>query len=611
MSKTKEIIETILYEKDKDVSQENANLNGKTTSAKQNLIAGAVLKEYAMDMLDDDVRDAFKDGFIHIHDFDHYALGTTTCTQIQLDEVLKDGFTTNGSNVREAQSITVAMAHAAIIMQANQNQQHGGQAFPNWDFDLAPYVEKSYQTHKMKFIEDGHNLDKAQKLAFEETEKETMQACEAFVHNMNTMNGSRGGQSVFSSINFGLDTSWQGRMITKSTLYAMIMGIGDGFTAIYPICIFKLQHGINMKSGEPNYDLFKLAQFATTKRLFPNYQFVDATFNINKETDDPRHSIATMGCRTRVFENLHGIDTPVGRGNASFSTINLPMVAKQSIEDGKPFFELLDYYTDLVIKQLEQRLMYQSEQLVSTFDFVYTQGSFNMTEKKELEDKLGKLLLQDTLGVGFIGLAECLHLLYDGENVVSNTMVRTVGKSIIEHMRDRVDVAKIVTNLNYSLLATPSEGLAGKSHRNYVAKFGDIKGLEDNDFFTNSFHVPVWVDCTAKEKIEIEAPYHEMTLGGHISYIELSGEDAKDLDKVEELILYMGECNMGYASINTPIDRCLTCDNTDPIPGDRCPKCGDANISRVRRITGYLVGDMSKWNTGKKDEESKRVKHKL
>lgn len=591
-------INTILNYADPSISQENANLNGKTTSAKQTLIAGSALKDFAMPMLDDDVRKAFECGEIHIHDFDHYGLGTTTCTQIELSEVLDGGFVTNGSTVRQAQGITVAMAHAAIAMQANQNQQHGGQAFPNWDFDLAPYVEMSYTKHMNFLLEMNYEGD-IEKMAMKLTEQEVDQAAEAFVHNMNTMNGSRGGQSVFSSINFGLDTSWQGRMVTRSTLKAMINGLGDGQTAIYPICIFKLKRGVSFDKHDPNYDLFRLSIFATSKRLFPNYQFCDSTFNKQPEGTDPRKEIATMGCRTRTFENLHGETSPVGRGNASFTTINLPMLAAKNDFNTDMFFRSVDDYVDLVVRQLIKRYEFQRRQQKDTFDFVYSQGSFSFSDDR---DDLFDLMKHNTLAVGFVGLAEAQYLL---------ELTDDERWDVVERMKRRCDMWAKHHQLNISLLATPAEGLAEKAHANYVRKYGEIEGLETHEFFTNSFHVPVWQEISAADKIRFEAPYHKLCLGGHISYVEISAEDATNYDKIESLIRLMESEDMGYASINVPVDRCINCGHDEPIEGDNCPACGSPNISRVRRITGYLVGDMSKWNKGKFDEERRRVKHEL
>lgn len=603
-----EEITKILDKSDIDVTNDNANSDGKSLCGVRNLLASALVKEHSMGMLNEEVRKKFKEGFIHIHDFDYYSLGATTCCQIGLGKILKGGFHIENCFMREPQSIHVAAEHCAIIFQTNQNQQFGGQSIPSLDFDLAPYVEKSFQKHRKDMSSFDIPLSEQMEKAMELTIKETENAMEGLIHNLNSMHSRGGNQIVFSSLNFGLDTTWQGRLITKSVLKAQLKGLGDGATPIFPILIFKVKDGINAKKGEINYDLYELSLECLSKRLFPNFLFIDTKFNSEGfKLEDPNTHVATMGCRTRVFGNINGDNFTEGRGNLSFTTLNLPMIAQEfllSNTEGS-FEEYLNNYIDLVIGQLHERYLLQKSQRKEAFSFLYDK-CWTGSEDHE-DDVVGDLLDNGSLSLGFIGLAEALKLLC-GEHHAEGEYPRRRGEEIIKHLRHRMDLEADRTKLNYSLLATPAEGMAGSSLRKFVAKYGVIKGVSDKEFFTNSFHVPVYHNCSYINKIRIEAPYHELCNAGHITYVEMDGNATKNLEGLNDVVQFAKESGIGYFSINLPIDRCRECGYDDWIDTD-CPRCGSGDISRIRRITGYLVGDMERWNNGKRAEESMRVKH--
>lgn len=596
-----------------DLTNENANTDGASPVGQIGLVASVSNKQYAMRMLDEDVREAFKDGYIHIHDFDWYATGSTTCCQIPLDKLLKNGFTVGECYIRQPQTISTAMTLAGIILQSNQNMHHGGQAYANFDFDLAPYVHKSYEKHYNNIMEVVRltaygeiSYDEVEALAWERTVKETYQACEAFVHNMNSLLCRNGSQVPFTSLNFGLDTSKEGRLITEQILLATEAGLGNGETPIFPILIFKMKKGINYNPEDPNYDLYKLALKTTSKRLFPNFVNCDVAFNKNT-TGDLRNEISTMGCRTRVFNDVNGINTPVGRGNLSFTTLNLPMIAHIS-EDVDDFFFNLDHYIDLALKQLRKRYEYQRTIKAGNFKFLYGNNVWKGSEDLKPQDQIGDVLNTGTLALGFIGLAEALVDLI-GEHHGESEEAWQLGYNIVKHMKERTDEATAKEHLNYGVIATPAEGYAGKSLRQFKAKFGVIEGVSDREYFTNSNHIPVYYNIKAIDKIKKEAPFHELTLGGHICYIELDGDVAKNLEAMDKIVKTMMEEGVGYGAINHPVDRCRECNHKGVIDEDTCPVCGSDNISRVRRITGYLVGSMERWNSGKRAEESERVKH--
>lgn len=602
-------INEIVGAENQDLIQENANTDGKSPMGIMSLIASSTAKEYAMDMLNEDVRDAFNDGYIHIHDFDFYATGTTTCCQIPLGKVLKDGFNVGNCFMREPQSISSAMSLASILIQSNQNQQHGGQSYPHFDFDLARYAEKSYLKHKrqLEALEAGISDDKIEELAMQKAEDETYQGAESFVHNANSMLTRNGMQVPFVSINFGLDTSTFGRMVSRNILKAQMAGLGDGSTPLFPILVFKVKEGINLNPTDPNYDLYELSLDCLSKRLFPNFQFVDTPFN-SKGFDplDPSTHIATMGCRTRIFEDLNGKNTTDGRGNLSFTTINLPMVAMDStsVED---FYNRLDGYLELASTQLLERLEYQKTRVASSFKMLYGEGLWAGSDEMDLAGQIGDVLDSGSLSVGFIGLAETLMLLI-GKHHGESEEAQKLGLEIIGHMRDAMDAKTQEHQLNFSLLATPAESYSGKSIAKFRAKFGEVEGITTYDFFTNSNHVPVYYDISAKRKIEVEAPYHALTNAGHIMYVELDGDAKSNIEALDQVVRKMHEENVGYGSINHPLDRCRDC-GLQAIINEVCPNCQSTDISRIRRITGYLVGDMEKWNSAKRDEEKNRVKH--
>lgn len=608
-TKLKQEINEIVGAENQDLIQENANTDGKSPMGIMSLIASSTAKEYSMEMLRPDVRDAFNEGYIHIHDFDFYATGTTTCCQIPLGKVLADGFNVGNCFMREPQSISSAMSLASILIQSNQNQQHGGQSYPHFDFDLAKYAEKSFNRHKRSLIELELEMssEKLEEIAMKRAEEETYQGAESFVHNANSMLTRNGMQVPFVSINFGLDTSVFGRMVSRNILKAQMAGLGDGSTPLFPILVFKIKEGINLNPEDPNYDLYQLSLECLSKRLFPNFQFVDTPFNsVGFDPKDPSTHIATMGCRTRVFEDINGKNTTDGRGNLSFTTINLPMVAMDS-SDVDDFFKRLDEYIELASDQLLDRLEYQKTRVASSFKMLYGEGVWAGTEDLDINGQVGDVLDTGSLSVGFIGLAETLKLL-TGKHHGESDESQALGLKIISHMRAKMDAKSQEYKLNFSLLATPAESYSGKSIAKFKAKFGEVKDITDYEFFTNSNHVPVYYDISAKRKIEIEAPYHALTNAGHIMYVELDGDAKSNIEALDQVVRKMQEENVGYGSINHPLDRCRDC-GLQAIIHEVCPNCMSTDISRIRRITGYLVGDMEKWNSAKRDEEKNRVKH--
>ncbi|AGK52343.1 anaerobic ribonucleoside triphosphate reductase [Bacillus sp. 1NLA3E] len=612
-SKLYEEFKEIVNSSNKDLVQENANVDGLSPMGMMLLFASASAKSYVVDnLLSEDVKQAYLDGYMHIHDLDFYASGTTTCSQIPLAKVLKGGFNTGHGHMREPKSITSALALTSIIFQSNQNNQHGGQSIPTLDYDLAPYVRMTFEKKK-KMIQElmvGEMEEEIiEEKAWELTDQEVFQSCEAFIHNSNSMHSRGGGQVPFISVNLGTDTSREGRMVTKNLLLATQGGLGGGETPIFPIIVFKVKNGVNFHEGDPNYDLYRLSLETTSKRLFPNYVFLDAPFNLKYYDGTPQSEIATMGCRTRTISNVHGKETPVGRGNLSFSTINLPLLAIES--DGvMDFFGKLDHYIDLTNKQLYERYLYQAQKTASHFKFLYGQGIWWNGEMLNPYQKLDEILKQGTLSVGFVGLAEALVQL-TGKHHGESEEAAQLGYDIIKYMRGKMDSATEEYDLNYTLLATPAESFAGKALKKAKAKHGVIPGVTDREYFTNSFHVPVYYKIKAVDKIRIEAPYHELTNAGHITYIELDGDASKNIDALDTIVKAMQKYGVGYGSINHPVDRCLDCNHKGIIENE-CPKCGnheESKIERIRRITGYLVGSLDKWNSSKRSEERDRVHH--
>ena len=615
--------------------------------------------------------EAHRNGDIHIHDLDFYTL-TTTCCQIDLIKLFHDGFSTGHGVLREPNDIASYASLACIAIQSNQNDQHGGQSIANFDYGLAPGVAKTYKkryrsnltslievmdcaAHAKKTKEifqtltaenliptlDGSQayterekellleagvpeeiLDKIQsfsaKKATEETDKATYQAMEALLHNLNTMHSRAGAQTPFSSINYGMDTSTEGRMVMKNMLLVTEAGLGNGETAIFPIQIFRVKDGVNFNPGEPNYDLFKLSCRVSAKRLFPNFSFQDAPFNLQYYKEGhPETEIAYMGCRTRVIGNVNDPEREItyGRGNLSFTSINLPRIAILANKNIDWFFSELDRKIDLVVDQLMERFEIQAKKKVHNYPFLMGEGVWIDSEKLNYDDEVREVLKHGTLSVGFIGLAEALKALL-GVHHGESEIAQNLGLDIIGHMRKRMDDLSAETHLNFSLLATPAEGLSGRFVRMDRERFGSIEGVTDREYYTNSFHIPVYYPISAYKKIQLEAPYHELTNAGHITYIELDGDPSTNLDAFEKVIRYMKAQGIGYGSINHPVDRDPVC-GYNGIIGDTCPKCGrsetdgEYGFQRIRRITGYLVGTLDRFNNAKRAEVRDRVKHSI
>ncbi|WP_017470997.1 anaerobic ribonucleoside triphosphate reductase [Amphibacillus jilinensis] len=595
-----------------DLIQENANVDGQSPMGQMSKFGSEAAKHYAKrELLSSDVLEAMDNNFIHPHDLDFMPTGTTTCAQIPLGAILKDGFNTGHGYMREPADIVSAMALSSIIFQSNQNMQHGGQSYPMFDYDLAPYVRKSYLKHKRRLANYPVEWDQAQleQTAWQEADRDAYQACEAFVHNCNSMHSRGGGQVPFVSVNYGTDTSKEGRMLVKNLLRATKAGLGNGETPIFPIQIFKMKKGCNFFEEDPNHDLYQLALETTAKRLFPNFSFIDSSVNVQHYDGTPESEVSYMGCRTRVMANRHGDENSIQRGNLSFTSINLVKMALVSqTVDG--FFDQLGHYVDLVVKQLLERFEFQAQKQAQHFSFLYGQGVWKGSEQLKPTDTLEEVLKQGTLSVGFIGLAEALVALI-GEHHGQSDRAYQLGYQIVQFMRERVDQAADLYDLNFSLIATPAEGLSGRFTKKDRERFGVIPGVTERDYYTNSFHIPVYYQIRAIEKIRLEGPFHKICNGGHISYIECDGDVTKNIKALDTLVKAMAEHDFGYGSINHPVDRCNDCGYTGII-NQSCPSCNNADeekIERIRRITGYLVGDMKKWNTAKRAEESQRVKH--
>nr|WP_204435813.1 anaerobic ribonucleoside triphosphate reductase [Amphibacillus cookii] len=595
-----------------DLIQENANVDGQSPMGQMSKFGSEAAKHYAKsELLSSDVVEAMNNNFIHPHDLDFMPTGTTTCAQIPLGAILKDGFNTGHGYMREPADIVSAMALSSIIFQSNQNMQHGGQSYPMFDYDLAPYVRKSYLKHKRRLANYPIEWDQneLEATAWQEADRDVYQACEAFVHNCNSMHSRGGGQVPFVSVNYGTDTSKEGRMLVKNLLRATKAGLGNGETPIFPIQIFKMKKGCNFQEEDPNYDLYQLALETTAKRLFPNFSFIDSSVNVQHYDGTPESEVSYMGCRTRVMANRHGDENSIQRGNLSFTSINLVKMALVSqTVDG--FFDQLGHYVDLVVKQLLERFEFQAQKQAQHFSFLYGQGVWKGSEQLKPTDTLEEVLKQGTLSVGFIGLAEALVALI-GEHHGQSDRAYQLGYQIVQFMRERVDQASDLYDLNFSLIATPAEGLSGRFTKKDRESFGIIPGVTERDYYTNSFHIPVYYQIRAIDKIRLEGPFHKICNGGHISYIECDGDVTKNIKALDTLVKAMAEHDFGYGSINHPVDRCNDCGYTGII-NQSCPSCDNADeekIERIRRITGYLVGDMKKWNTAKRAEESQRVKH--
>ena len=654
---------------DSDIKRENANINGDTAMGAMLKYGSEGAKQFnLMFVLKPEHAEAHRNGDIHIHDMDFLTL-TTTCCQIDLIKLFENGFSTGHGYLREPNDIYSYSALACIAIQANQNDQHGGQSIVNFDYAMAEGVKKTFRKRyrdnliramELKLgIEDAEKDGRAivdslraqrlaptleqndayreaeaellrargvspedvealqafaHKKAVAETDRATYQAMEALIHNLNTMNSRAGAQVPFSSINYGMDTSPEARMAIRNLLLSTEAGLGNGETPIFPIQIFRVKEGVNYNPGEPNYDLFKLAMRCSAKRLFPNFSFQDAPFNLEYYKEGhPETEIAYMGCRTRVMANVHDPEKQIsnGRGNLSFTTINLPRLAIKANHNIEQFFEGLDRMIDLCIDQLFERFEIQARKCVRNYPFLMGQGVWLDSENLNWNDEVREVLKHGTLSIGFIGLAETLKALV-GAHHGESEMARNLGLEIITYMRRRCDEASQKTGMNVTLLATPAEGLSGRFVKIDRRLFGEIPGVTDREYYTNSFHVPVYYDISAVEKIRIEAPYHALTNAGHISYVELDGDTTQNLEAFEKIVRVMKESGVGYGSINHPVDRDPVC-GYNGIIGDTCPNCGrseeDRPFERIRRITGYLVGTLDRFNNAKRAEEHDRVKH--
>lgn len=665
------ILEDITFKdaSESDVKRENANIDGDTAMGTMLKYGSESAKQfYDMYVLNPEHARAHREGDIHIHDLDFLTL-TTTCTQIDLTQLFKGGFSTGHGVLREPQDIGSYSALACIAIQSNQNDQHGGQAIASFDYDMAPGVAKTYikeyrralgaalelllnhdaaneeaksivrqieneigakptlkpnkefddaLRERLTAMSDEATAERiihyATERGYRETERRTYQAMEAFIHNLNTMHSRAGAQTPFSSINYGMDTSPEARMVMRNLLLATESGLGNGETPIFPIQIFRVKEGVSYNPGDPNYDLFRLAIRVSAKRLFPNFSFVDAPFNLKYYK--PGHhetEIAYMGCRTRVIGNVYDPTREVcnRRGNLSFTSINLPRIAIESHGDIDKFFKMLDERMDLVFEQLDERFEIQARKKVRNYPFLMGEGVWLDSEKLGWDDEVREVLKHGTLSVGFIGLAETLVALI-GEHHGQSERAQQLGLKIIGHMRDRCDERSEEKKLNYTLLATPAEGLSGRFVKIDQKRYGKLDGITDREYYTNSFHIPVYYPISAFDKIRLEAPYHALTNAGHISYIEMDGDPTKNLDAFEAVVRAMHDAGIGYGSINHPVDRDPVC-GYNGIIGDVCPQCGrqeeEVHFERIRRITGYLVGTLERFNNGKRAEEHDRVHH--
>ena len=642
-AKTRDVFMSIVNAKNNDITRENANMNADTPAGMMMKFASETTKPFVDDyLLSEEVRDAVLHNYIHIHDKDYYPTKSLTCVQHPLDIILHHGFTAGHGSSRPAKRIETAAVLACISLETCQNEMHGGQAIPAFDFYLAPYVRMSYQEevknlekltgedlkdlydapiddYLEKSLEGLEGKARLEQHAINKTVNRVHQAMEAFIHNMNTIHSRGGNQVVFSSINYGTDTSAEGRCIMREILESTYEGVGNGETAIFPIQIWKKKRGVNYLPEDRNYDLYQLACKVTARRFFPNFLNLDATFNQNEKwrADDPERykwEIATMGCRTRVFEDRWGEKTSIARGNLSFSTINIVKLAIEcmGIENKKQridmFFAKLDNILDITAKQLDERFQCQKTAMAKQFPLLM-KYLWVGADKLKPEETIESVINHGTLGIGFIGLAECLKALI-GKHHGESEEAQELGLKIITYMRDRANEFSDQYHHNYSILATPAEGLSGKFTKKDRKEFGVIPGVTDRDYYTNSNHVPVYYKCTALQKAKIEAPYHDLTRGGHIFYVEIDGDATHNPSVIASVVDMMDKYNMGYGSVNHNRNRCLDCgyENADTNL-TVCPKCGSHHIDKLQRITGYLVGTTDRWNSGKLAELHDRVTH--
>lgn len=642
-AKTRDIFLQIIEAKSNDITRENANMNAESPAGMMMKFASESTKPFVDDyLLSPEAREAVNGNYLHIHDKDYYPTKSLTCVQHPLDKILKYGFVAGHGESRPAKRIETASIISCISMETAQNEMHGGQAIPAFDFYLAPFVRSSY-IEEVKTIEDFTGLDLAhlyqapiddylkkdleglsgderyKQHAINRTVGRVHQAMEAFIHNMNTIHSRGGNQVVFSSINYGTDTSAEGRCIIREVLNSTYEGVGNGATAIFPIQIWKKKRGVSYLPEDRNYDLYQLACKVTARRFFPNFVNLDASYNQHEKWDinDPeryRYEVATMGCRTRVFENRFGEKTSIGRGNISFSTINIVRLAiecmalKDQNERIELFFKKLDEVLDLTAKQLNDRFNYQKTALAKQFPLLMTR-LWNGADKLNPTDTIEPVINQGTLGIGFIGLAECLIAL-TGKHHGESEESQKLGLRIVSHMRSRVNEYSEKYQHNYSVLATPAEGLSGKFTAKDRKSFGILPGITDKIYYTNSNHVPVYYKCSPRHKAQVEAPYHELTGGGHIFYVEIDGDATHNPKAISDIVDLMDRYNIGYCSVNHNRNRCMDCgyENADENLHE-CPKCHSRNIDKLQRITGYLVGTTDRWNSAKLAELNDRVVH--
>lgn len=663
-SRTKEMFLEIIETKSNDVTRENANMNADTPAGMMMKFASETTKPFVDDfLLSQEAREAFQKGYIHIHDKDYYPTKSLTCLQHPLNKILKDGFKAGHGASRPAKRIETASILGCISMETVQNEMHGGQAIPAFDYYLAPYVKTTFK-EEIKKVEDivGKDLsdiydyqpedyikkeldglegnERHIQAAINNTVSRVHQSMEAFIHNMNTIHSRGGNQVVFSSINYGTDTTPEGRCIIREILLSTERGVGNNETPIFPIQIWKKKRGINYLPEDKNYDLYKLSCRVAAKRFFPNYINLDSTFNTNEKwkVEDPNrymYECATMGCRTRVFGDRHGETTSVGRGNLSFTTVNLVRIAIESAYEAqeqtgvkfvlgrgseenmtatykkavkKIFMQKLEKYCDISARQLYDRYKFQCTAVAKQFPLLMS-GLWVGSENLKPNDTIASVIKHGTLGVGFIGLAECLTIL-TGKHHGESDDSQKLGLEIVGLIHECCDNYADRYDLNFSVLATPAEGLSGRFTKIDRKEFGTILGVTDREYYTNSNHVPVWYKCTAEHKAKIEAPYHAMTEGGHIFYIELDGDATHNPESIEAVVDLMDKYNMGYGSVNHTRSRCMDCgfENSDADLKE-CPVCGSKNIDTIQRITGYLVGTTSRWNNAKLAELNDRITH--
>lgn len=693
----KHIMDGIVSIEKNDVNLGNANMSAHTPAGQMMTFASEVTKDYAEKYLvNKEYAQAHKNGDIHIHDLDYYPTKTTTCLQYDLEELFEKGFRTKNGSIRTPQSIQSYATLATIVFQTNQNEQHGGQSIPAFDFFMAKGVLKTFRKHlrsnlllllqldgnsvnedwlknqvealvpgiellssqkgdllaclnKQHSLISADHLEAVLKRSLESSRKDTHQAMEAFIHNLNTMHSRGGNQVVFSSINYGTDSSPEGRMVIRELLAATEEGLGNGEVPVFPIQIFKVKDGVSYSDEDyslamtdfdaalngafsfksPNFDLLLSACRTTSVALFPNFMFLDTPFNKHEKwkADDPKrylYETATMGCRTRVFENLHGEKSSVGRGNLSFTSMNLPRLAiearmkaeslyperdKQAIQQvsRELFLKSVSDLTKMIAEQLYDRYEYQRTALARQFPFMMNNNLWKDGELLEQNEEVGDIIRSGTLGIGFIGGHNAMVAIYGEGHAINKQAYQTLYDAILE-MNKVVDEYKLKYNLNYSVLATPAEGLSGRFTKMDKKKYGDITGVNDKDYYVNSFHVDVKEHVNVAEKIKLEAPFHAITKGGHITYVELDGEAKKNIPVILKIVYLMHKENIGYGSINHPVDTCRKCGYKGVIYAE-CPLCKSENIVRMRRITGYLTGSLESWNSAKQAEEKDRVKH--